>query len=487
MIRISKSELPDWASGHDGFVGRESVPARRAPRRPLAIWAIGVLTVLVLDAPAALAVQPSAEERLEQRLNELESELASVRAELAKLKAERAAGVPAVPAPAPPPAAVTASSPPAPSPFANLSLWGYGEVYFTRPIHRPGAAQADLARAVFGIGYQFDDRTSFNSEFEIEHAVASSSDVGEFEVEQFYVDHQIAPWGTIRGGLFLMPFGLLNEHHEPTNFYGMQRNFVETLIIPSTWREGGVQFNVHTDSGLAVAVGATTGFDLSKWDFTPAQPLYTNALELGFSDAAPLRASHQELALANAQHAAGHLAINYTGIPGLLIGAAAFAGDAVSPVAPVALSGNQLVSLWDTHLRWTPGGFDLSALYARGAISNLAAANAAHAGASNPIPSAFYGYFFQAGYPELWTHASYRLAPFVRYEYYNMGSAYDGVPGPVVPPSFTSSSWPQNYDRVWTVGANFYVTPHVVVKLDYQSFDVNHDFTRVDLGLGISY
>jgi hypothetical protein len=30
-----------------------------------------------------------------------------------------------------------------------------------------------------------------------------------------------------------MPFGLLNEHHEPTNFYGVQRNFVETLITSS--------------------------------------------------------------------------------------------------------------------------------------------------------------------------------------------------------------------------------------------------------------
>ena len=29
----------------------------------------------------------------------------------------------------------------------------------------------DLARAVFGIGYRFDDKTEFNSEYEVEHAV----------------------------------------------------------------------------------------------------------------------------------------------------------------------------------------------------------------------------------------------------------------------------------------------------------------------------
>ena len=97
--------------------------------------------------------------------------------------------------------------------------------------------------------------------------VASSSDPGEFEVEQFYVDRQINDAVTVRGGLFLMPFGLLNEHHEPTNFYGVQRNFVETLIIPSTWREGGFNFHGDTQSGFGWNAGLTTGFDLSKWDF----------------------------------------------------------------------------------------------------------------------------------------------------------------------------------------------------------------------------
>src|SRR2546430_4268093 len=50
--------------------------------------------------------------------------------------------------------------------------------------------------------------------------------------------------------LFRSPFGLLNEHHEPTRYYGVQRNFVETLIIPSTWREGGVSLRGDTPLGM---------------------------------------------------------------------------------------------------------------------------------------------------------------------------------------------------------------------------------------------
>jgi hypothetical protein len=100
----------------------------------------------------------------------------------------------------------------------GVELWGYGEIYYTDPLHDRDRAQADLARAVFGIGYTFDSRTEFNSEYEIEHAVSSAEDPGEFEVEQFYIDHQIIDPVAVRAGLFLMPFGMLNEHHEPTNF-----------------------------------------------------------------------------------------------------------------------------------------------------------------------------------------------------------------------------------------------------------------------------
>jgi hypothetical protein len=380
--------------------------------------------------------------------------------------------------------------------FSNVRLWGYGELYYTRPTRDPSRAQADLARAVFGIGYSFDSRTEFNSEFEVEHAVASSSDPGEFEVEQFYVDRQLADEVTLRAGLFLMPFGLLNEHHEPTNFYGVQRNFVETLIIPSTWREGG--FNVHGDlaQGFSWNVGLTTGFDLSKWDFAPEFPQYSTALDLEDSDSAPLQSTHQELALANAHDLSQYIALGYYGVPGLSLGAAISSGKAVKVPAPpnAPIPGSQRVTLWEAHARWTPAKFDLSALYAHGSISNLGAANAANPGSPNPIPSAFYGYFAQAAYG-LWEHGDYRLAPFVRWERYDMGSRYAGTAGPVVPSGAVPLSatpgdygfWPRNQDRVWTVGANFYTTPHVVFKVDYQWFDLNSDFNRFDLGLGLNF
>ena len=443
-------------------------------------------TVYAADTPT-----PDAQAKLEQHILQMQQDLDAMKAQFEQLKAQNAAlaeqqrqqaAMAQVAAAAAPASNAGGISP-------DLSLWGYGEVYYMHPTSQGARTQFDLARAVFGIGYRFDDRTVFNSEFEVEHAVASAGDRGEFEVEQFYVDRQLADWASAKAGLFLMPFGLLNEHHEPTNFYGVQRNFVETLIIPSTWREGGVGFHGNTRVGVNWDVGVTTGLNLSNWEPNPEGPLYRTAFDLEANDAAPMQATHQELQFANAQNLSQYLSASYTGIPGLLAGAAVFTGKAAVPTSPVGLP-DQRVTLWEGHARWTPGAADISAVYAQGRISHTGPYNLANAGGSNPMPSKFLGYYLQAAY-SVWQGAGYRLSPFARWEYYDMGAAYDGIaPGFTPVPAGLASDgqpWPQQHDRVWTAGANFYVSPHVVLKADYQHFDVNSDFTRFDLGLGLNF
>ncbi len=507
----------------------------------LTAWLTPRLRPLLLAGALGASSVAAASDADEARFNALQRQLAQVQAalqqlagenralrehehevdrKLAELAAVSQAGSPspalAQAAAAPSPAATPAAVAPVPGGLPNASalptaaaapgnslaglgglrLWGYGEVYYTDPTSARTQSQFDLARAVFGIGYAFDERTEFNSEYEVEHAVASSTDVGEFEVEQFYVDRRLNEAVSVRAGLFLMPFGFLNEHHEPINFYGMQRNFVETLIIPSTWREGG--FNLHGDTaaGFGWNVGLTSGFDLSKWNFAPEFPPYSNALGLEDSDIAPLQATHQELALANGRYLSQYLALSYYGVPGLTLGGAISTGQAVPvPASPnSAAPGTPRVTLWEAHARWVPARWDLSAIYARGTISNTALANAANTGSPNPIPSAFYGYYVQGAY-QLWQRGDYRLNPFARYELYNMGASYQGTSGPVLPIGEVPLSaapgdyglWPQNHDRVWTLGANFYIGPHLVLKGDYQWYQENVNFKRFDLGLGLAF
>ena len=479
--------------------------------RHLAVLIIAAAACWPRHAGADTVPNPDVVQKLEQRLDEVSRELAAMKNEIRQLQAQNEAlasaqqqqalqsqqGAQQASQPTQASAAGAAqvastySGPGAPGGgiSENLSLWGYGEIYYTHPTHIPADTQFDLARAVFGIGYRFDDRTVFNSEFEVEHSVASASDKGEFEVEQFYVDRQLAPWASVKAGLFLMPFGLLNEHHEPINYFGVQRNFVETLIIPSTWREGGFAFHGNTDNGLNWDVGLTTGLDLGGWQFNPEDPQYRTALDLEDADVAPMQATHQELSLANAHYLSQYAALNYTGIPGLKAGAAIFTGRAAVPTVPVGLP-SERVTLWEGHALWTPGAAELSALYTRGRISNTAAVNLANTGVSNPLPSEFLGYYLQGAYT-VWQSGGYRFAPFARWEHYDMGAAYEGIPAgfTTVPAGLAADGrpWPQPRDRVWTVGANFYVTPHVVFKVDYQTFDVNKDLTRFDLGLGLAF
>jgi hypothetical protein len=368
-----------------------------------------------------------------------------------------------------------------------LSLWGYGEVNYNRPVHRGELTRMDLARAVVGVGYSFDEHTRFNSEFEVEHAIASAEDAGEFEVEQFFVDHDLSDWISVRLGLFLIPSGLLNLNHEPTRYFGVQRNFVETLVIPSTWREGGIALHGQTDFGLGWDVGLTTGFNFAGWGFSPDVPLYETASEL--PDAGPLHQTHQELSLADAQKLSQYLSLSYKGVPGLTVGASVFTGEVATPSIPEGLP-SQRVTLWEAHARYELSIFELSALYARGTVSDTAQVNALNPGASNPEPSAFYGGYLEAA-ATVWRHGGYRLVPFARYERYNLGLSYEGLaPGASPTPQGEVpgyGAWPLPHDSVVTVGASFYVTPHVVLKADYQHFDVNEDLSRVDLGLGLDF
>ena len=456
---------------------------RKCLRISLATAWLASASVYAADPPAG-AIN---EEKLEQQITQMQQQLNELKTQQQQLKAQNEALAAQQQQAAQAQVAKTAAPTSGISP--DLSLWGYGEIYYTHPIHDSSLTEFDLARAVFGIGYRFDDRTVFNSEFEIEHAVASADDAGEFEVEQFYVDHQFADWGSVKAGLFLMPFGLLNEHHEPTNYYGVQRNFVETLIIPSTWREGGVGIHGTTSAGLSWDLGLTTGVNMEGWNNNPEDPLYRTALQLGNNGVGPLAATHQELSLANGEHLSQYLSLNYTGMPGLLVGAAVFTGLAVVPSVPPGLP-DERVTLWEGHARWTPGAADLSAVYARGTISNTAAYNSANAGVSNPLPAEFLGYYLQGAYT-VWQRDGRRLSPFVRWEHYDMGASYEGIP-----PGFTTvptglaadgKPWPQPNDRVWTFGLNFYINPHVVFKADYQTFDVNTDLSRFDLGMGLSF
>ena len=435
----------------------------------------GAAACAVMSAGLALASAPAiaqgndAQAALAARLDQLAAELAAVKADLARMQQQQAANATVANAPATPSTAAVAALAVA-AQGAGLAaqsttvLTSYGEINFNRPTRDTKNAVADLRRLVLGYQHRFDEKTKVVAELEVEHAVSSLSDPGEVAVEQAYVERRLTANVAARAGLFLMPFGLLNENHEPTAFYGVERNFVETAIIPSTWREGGLQFVVDFDNGLTAQAGVTTGFDLGKWDATSRDGAES-----------PLGAIHQELVLAKARHLSVFGALNWRGVPGLLVGGSLFTGGATHGQA----TASSRVTLWDLHARYTPGRWDLSGVYSRGTISNTAALNTPLVGSQTLIPKSFDGWYGQAAY-RLWSSGDYALAPFARWEQFNTARSFADLGAGLTPPATRT-------ERVITVGANLNIGSSVVLKADYQRFREKTDNNRFDLGLGWSF
>ncbi len=421
-----------------------------------------ILATLVAMPMVAMA----SEAELMQRLEQLSAELDKVKAELAatrqktEIVAKRQEAATAVAATA------TGSAESAPG-GPQTVVSSYGEINFNRPVHDASQSQADVARAVIAIEHRFDDKTKMVSEFEWEHAVASKDDNGEAEVEQLYVEREFNHGLRAKAGLFLIPAGLLNTNHEPTAYYGVERNFVETAIIPSTWREVGLGLSSTLDNGLSWDIGLTTGFDLTKWDATSEE-----------GRESPLGSIHQEGQLAKSRNLSVHGALNWRGVPGLLLGGSVFTGKVGHATAGFAAPDSRL-SLWDLHARYNPGRWDLSAVYARGTISDTDALNLTFVGEPTPVPSSFDGWYGQAAY-QAWKSGDYTLTPFIRYEQFNTAKSYSTVPA-----GLGAETGPDQ--KVATLGANLRVGEGVVLKADYQKFKEDSARDRVNLGVGYAF
>ncbi|NML95766.1 porin [Novosphingobium olei] len=357
----------------------------------------------------------------------------------------------------------------------DTTIGGYGEITYNGYVKDGSRNQADLKRLVLFVGHRFSDKLNFTSEIEVEHAVASSGDEGEVAIEQAYLDYAFNPALNLKAGLFLMPFGFLNRNHEPPVFHGVERNEVETRIIPSTWREGGVGLFGTTSFGLNYDVGVATGFDIAKLD----------------DAGAPLAGSHQELQLAKAANLSVYGSLEYQGVPGFLIGGAVFTGNATHNNADFRHDGSlpdfagitSRITLWDVHGRWQHRGFDLQALYSRGTISRAAeldrvidAYNTTNSAELPLAPRAFYGWYVQGAY-SIALGGDATIDPFVRYEKFDTQAQ---VPLGIV-------ADPINRDRVLTTGLSFHPLQSVVVKVDFQKFFENRDNDRVNLGLGYMF
>ena len=146
------------------------------------------------------------------------------------------------------PAEVAAQSAPSTQPASErtTALSGYMDFHFNKHEFQDG--RLDFHRFVLLITHSFSDRIRFVSELELEHALVEGlEEAGELELEQAYVDFLLSRRFNVRAGMMLVPVGIINERHEPPVYYGVERPFVDTVIVPTTWFEVGA--GVHGEVG----------------------------------------------------------------------------------------------------------------------------------------------------------------------------------------------------------------------------------------------
>lgn len=279
---------------------------------------LAAATIAVLIGAPAMAA-PS----LEQQVEQLGKEVDELKQEVAKQKSAHGSS-------------------------GATSIGGYGELHWNALDSKD---EIDFHRFVLFFGHRFNEHLRFFSEVELEHALvkdtSNASGPGEVELEQAYLDFALNDAHSARAGLFLVPVGILNETHEPPTFYGVERNPVETDIIPSTWWEGGL--------GLHGRLGTGFGYDLA---LTSGLKVPTSG-----SSAYKVRSGRQKGAKADANNAAVTARIKWTGAPGIELAATAHRQDDIAQ-STVADSVAGSATLWEAHAVLTSGPFGLRALYA---------------------------------------------------------------------------------------------------------------------------
>lgn len=338
---------------------------------------------------------------------------------------------------------------------AKTQVGGYGEIHYNNLNNQsdePGAKadkdEIDLHRFVLFFNHQFNDKTRLYSELEVEHSIAGDGKAGEVELEQAFIEHDLADDHRLRAGVMLVPVGILNETHEPDTFYGVERNSVEKNIIPSTWWEAGIAFNGELAPGFGydVSVGSGLGLDFAEGDYK-------------------IRDGRQKVSKAKADAGSYTGRLKYTGVAGLELAATLQYQEDIYQDEFVALSGNSEeidALLYEVHAVYQRGGFNLRALYASWDIDS--SIEDVKAGADEQE-----GWYIEPSY-----RIDSKWGVFARF------SEWDNTGG---------SSADSQYQQT-DIGVNYWLAPTVVFKVDYQDQDApqgKDEFDGLNLGLGWSF
>ena len=320
--------------------------------------------------------------------------------------------------------------------WEKTSLGGYGELHYNS---KDGDDSVDFHRYVLYVGHEFTDRVRFFSEFELEHSLAGEGKPGEVELEQAWLEIDLNDNHRLRAGLDILPIGILNPTHEPDTFYGVERNRVESEIIPATWWEAGIGFNGELAPGWNYDVRVHSGLEVP-------------------TSSGRIRSGRQKVASATADNAAATGNLRYTGIPGLELATSLQYQSDITEGSNAPTNEATLLSFHGDYKHRS--GFGLRALYARWDIDNVM-----EAGTEDDEQDGFYiepSYRFPISFGE--------VGIFGRYQQLDLANDRE--------------------EQSYVAGIQWWPVNQVVFKFDYEDRedeDANTSQNIYSLGMGFSF
>ncbi|MFB6306369.1 MAG: hypothetical protein ABEH43_05180 [Flavobacteriales bacterium] len=343
---------------------------------------------------------------------------------------------------------------------APLSIGAYGEDHYHQPMgsDKRYNGTMDVHRLVPFLGFNFNKNVSFFTELEIEH-------VDEIYVEQAFIDYRINRFMTFRSGLLLMPMGIINEYHESTTFFSVERPGMDHDIIPTTWRElgAGLTGNIYSAS-LRYQLYAVNGF--KSYD--------NGSGTLGGGES--FRGGRQKASKSTISSPNVTGKVEYYGIKGLRVGLSGYFGKTQSTLYHGANSDMEKradstvvgLNMLAADFRYRIKGLKLRGQYVYGKMNNVAEYNSF---TGSDLGASMSGYYVTAGYNVLnlcKKNKNQDITVFARYENYDTHNSVTG-----------EMKENKAYDRsTITFGANYTIAKGAVLKADYQ---IREDGTDKDL------
>ena len=339
-------------------------------------------------------------------------------------------------------------------------LGGYGEMTYHH-YDNGDTPRLDIARFVLYFDHVFNGKWIFKSETEIEHVKIEGAAGGEIGVEQVYLDYHANEQIGWRVGLLVLPIGIMNQTHEPTSYYSVERPLFDQKVIPSTWREIGTGIYGNLSTDLTYQLYLTEGMKPTgiTIDGTDGAKQEGSAGEL----------TSDNLAGSDASHPAISAKLNLTLLSGLQIGVSTYiqrghTQDFLSSLAFV-----------DADIEYTHGPLRIRL---EGAV-----VSPADAADSATVP-----YRIQGGYAELaydvmplFSMKKSELIPFVRYESFEFTANAKTGDGENF---FISPTYVHN---VLTCGVAYKPLDELIVKADYRWTSTDSPSERRGFSIGAGY